>query len=94
MVIWNLCGFRAVLDAQSQLSEDRNMKYLVVSALSAFLLGGLGAGLPAQAATHHSKAAYHPNCSGNPNSPKFQMGGCGGGASAKKKNAMKPKKTH
>jgi hypothetical protein len=75
-----------------ELSEDRNMRYLVLSALSLFILGSMGASLPVQAATHKAKAAYHANCSGNPYSPKFQMGGCGGGASAKKKNAMKPHK--
>jgi hypothetical protein len=55
------------------------MKYVGLSAAVFVIVGVVGFNSP------QSQAAYHPNCSNNPNSTKFQMGGCGGGASAKHK---------
>jgi hypothetical protein len=74
--------------SQQKPTEDSTMRYMILAlSLPMFLLAAANV-TTAQAASRSSSAAYHPGCSTNPYSPKFQIGGCGGGASAKKKNAL------
>ena len=59
------------------------MKLLLATATSLAFVGSLMAGVAQPAAAKTVLVASHPNCSGNPNSPHFQMGGCGGSAKVK-----------